>query len=134
MSKRSSILLALPLVLFVAGCGSDSPTGVNVVDTVPPVAVLELEAATVTTTSVQLVWTENTEPDLAGYRVYRSVANGDVSLVGVEMAAGFRDGNVEAGNVYRYQVGAFDTAGNESPRVVLWVSVGTTGPGRGDVE
>ena len=45
MSKRSSILLALPLVMFlVAGCGSsDSPT--VPVDTVAPVPVAQLEAS-----------------------------------------------------------------------------------------
>lgn len=129
MSKRSSILLALPLVLCVAGCGSDNP--VAPVDTVPPVAVLELEATSVSSSGIELAWTANTEPDLAGYHVYRSIANGDVTLVGVELSPVFHDGNVVIGNVYRYQVGAFDTSGNESPRTVLWVSTGSGGTGRG---
>ena len=66
--------------------------------------------------------------------MYRGVGNGDVTLVGVEMSTTFRDGNVVTGNAYRYQVGAFDTAGNESPRMVVWVSVGGSGTGRGRIE
>jgi fibronectin type 3 domain-containing protein len=129
MSKRSSILLALPLVMaFVAGCGSTS-SPVAPVDTVAPVPVAQLEATTVTTGSVELVWTANTEADLAGYRVYRGIGNGDVSLVSVETAATYRDGTVTTGNAYRYQVAAFDTAGNESSRVVLWVTIGAGGSG-----
>jgi fibronectin type 3 domain-containing protein len=134
MSKRSSILLALPLALFVAGCGSDSPTNVNPVDTVPPIAVLDLDATTVTSTSVQLAWVANTEADLAGYRVYRGVGNGVTTLVGVETAPGYRDGNVTSGNSYRYLVCAFDTAGNESPRHAIWVSIGSGGTGRDGIE
>jgi hypothetical protein len=129
MSKRSSILLALPLVMvFVAGCGSDNPTAP--VDTIAPVPVAQLEATTVSASGVELVWVANTEPDLAGYRVYRSTGNGDVTVVGVETSATFRDGTVVNGNVYRYQVSAFDTAGNESSRTAVWVSLGAGGGGR----
>jgi fibronectin type 3 domain-containing protein len=129
MSKRSSILLALPLAMFiVAGCGSDKVTAP--VDTVPPVAVLDFQVTTATASGIELAWAPNTEADLAGYRVYRSIGNGDVTLVGVETAAAFRDGDVVAGNSYHYLVGAFDTQGNESARVSVWVALGSTGSGR----
>jgi hypothetical protein len=134
MSKRSSILLALPLVMvLVAGCGSENPTAP--VDTVAPVPVAQLEVTTVSTSGVELAWAENTEPDLAGYRVYRSVGNGETSLVSVETSATYRDGTVTNGNVYRYQVSAYDTSGNVSPLVSVWVSVGPGGGfGRNSIE
>ena len=92
-------------------------------DVFPPVAPREVEAVTVATTketpaSVELTWTINTEPDLAGYNVYRSEnpdvpgqkLNGELLLVPT-----FRDMSVVPGNSYSYRVGAVDQSGNESP-------------------
>ena len=92
-------------------------------DVFPPSAPRDLEAVTVATTketpaSIELTWTINTEPDLAGYNVYRSEIpetpgqklNSELLLVPT-----FRDISVAPGKSYYYRVGAVDQSGNESP-------------------
>ena len=71
------------------------------------------------TDSVDLSWTPNTEPDLAGYRVYRKEAGTAGAPVRISPAApaassAFSDTNVQAGHSYVYAVTAVDQAGNES--------------------
>ena len=133
MSKRSSILLAAAfLMIGIVGCGSDKPTA-PVVDTVAPAAVVDLAAEVVTGSGVELTWAPGTEPDLAAYRVYRSTNGGASVLVSNETASTFRDGTVQPGTTYVYEVSAVDTSNNESPRVAtatITVPDGT-GTGRG---
>jgi hypothetical protein len=141
MSKRSSILLVTGCVLALGafGCGNDSVQGLD--DTVSPVAVLDLDATVVSPSSgspsIELAWADSPEADLAGYRVYRSVAGTEMTLVGVETAATFRDGTVQTGSSYVYEVTAFDGAGNESAPVnsgIIWVQGGTGhGPRNGGI-
>jgi len=143
MSKRSSILLitSCVLVLGAFGCGGSDSVQAPVVDTVSPIAVLDLEVAVVTQVngapSIELVWSNSPEADLAGYNVYRSAGGDAITLVGVETAATFRDGTVQGGSSYVYEVTAFDTSGNESPRVnsgVIWVQGGPGPNPRGGVD
>jgi hypothetical protein len=84
------------------------------IDKFPPAAPVELHA-TVGPASVELSWEPNAEPDLAGYRVYRSVDGGAFERV-AEVAAvpTYSDKAVERGKKYRYAIAAFDKAGNQS--------------------
>src|SRR5579859_461700 len=99
------------------------PAVLTAKDIFPPAAPRDLEAISVATTkdapaSVELTWTINTEPDLAGYNVYRSEnretpgqkLNSELLLVPT-----FRDISVVPGKSYSYRVGAVDQSGNESP-------------------
>jgi fibronectin type 3 domain-containing protein len=75
--------------------------------------------------AVELIWTANTEPDLAGYNVYRR----DDTVPPPDRAAAppqklnqeflatpiFRDTSAERGHRYQYWVTAVDLAKNESP-------------------
>lgn len=66
---------------------------------------------------VVLEWTPNGEPDLEGYRVYRSSAQGVgySKMVSVDKKfARYVDNTVTNGVIYYYVVTAFDTGGNES--------------------
>jgi fibronectin type 3 domain-containing protein len=100
-----------------------TPAVLTAKDIFPPAAPRDLEAVNVATTketaaSVELTWTINTEPDLAGYNVYRSEnpetpgqkLNSEPLLVPT-----FRDISVVPGKSYSYRVGAVDQSGNESP-------------------
>ncbi len=100
-----------------------TPAVLTAKDIFPPAAPRDLEAVTVATTkeaptSIELTWTINTEPDLAGYSVYRSEnpempgqkLNSELLLVPT-----FRDISVVPGKSYSYRVGAVDQSGNESP-------------------
>ncbi|QTE29411.1 pectinesterase family protein [Pengzhenrongella sicca] len=68
--------------------------------------------------SLTLGWDEGTEPDLAGYRVYRSatapVAVGPTTKVGATVRPTFIDTGLTAGTAYSYAVVAVDAAGNVS--------------------
>ena len=69
---------------------------------------------------ISLFWTANSEPDVAGYYVYRSTdpnqpLNTWLKLTpNPQVRTTFRDQNVEAGKTYYYYVTAVDNAANES--------------------
>ena len=71
------------------------------------------------TSSATLMWNANTDPDLAGYKVYRATASG---AYGAPIAT--LQGNVtnyvaaglQVGTTYFFSVTAYDTAGNDSMR------------------
>ncbi|MBY0502621.1 MAG: hypothetical protein K2X03_01845 [Bryobacteraceae bacterium] len=68
-------------------------------------------------TSVELGWDRNTDADLAGYRIYRALTNGEfVRFPGEIDAPAFRDTTTKSGQRYRYAITAVDRAGNESGR------------------
>jgi hypothetical protein len=99
-----------------------APVVLTAKDIFPPAAPQGLEAVGVPATngapaSIELTWTINTEPDLAGYNVYRGEQagtpgqklNSELLLVPT-----FRDMPVVPGRSYFYRVGAVDQSGNES--------------------
>ena len=67
---------------------------------------------------VDLTWAPNTEPDLAGYNVFRSLDGGKEVKLNQQLLAvpSFRDADVAPGKTYRYSVSAVDLRGNESQR------------------
>jgi hypothetical protein len=86
------------------------------VDKFPPAIPAGL-AAVPTATSIELAWDRDTEPDLAGYRIYRAAPGGDFEKIGeTAETPSYSDKQVESGKQYRYAVSAFDKAGNESKR------------------
>lgn len=84
------------------------------VDRLPPAVPAGLTAVT-STTSIELAWQRNTEPDLAAYRVYRSTPDGEFQpLAETGQTPGYSDRAIEPRQRYRYAVQAIDAAGNES--------------------
>jgi hypothetical protein len=70
-----------------------------------------------TPNSIALSWVPDTEPDLAGYRVYRAVGDGPMQkLADQNTIPSYTDSAVERGKTYHYAVSAVDKAGNESDR------------------
>ena len=64
--------------------------------------------------SVELSWDANSEPDLAGYRVYRSAEGVPRQRIAEVAVPAYSDHNIEPGKAYRYEVSSFDGSGNES--------------------
>ena len=105
---------------------ASSPVTVVMRNIFPPHAPSGLEAvpggATAADRSIDLSWTPNTDPDLAGYIVYRQevdskgVAAGTATRLNPTPVVGpaYRDQTAMAGRRYAYRVTAVDTAGNES--------------------
>jgi hypothetical protein len=67
---------------------------------------------------VDLVWTPDTEADLAGYNVYRREDDGQWTKLNIELikTPAFRDAEIVVGHEYHYSVSAVDVRGNESAR------------------
>ena len=67
---------------------------------------------------IDLVWTPDSEPDLAGYNVYRHQAGAQPEKINKDVVSSptYRDTEVSAGREYTYSVSAVDVRGNESSR------------------
>jgi hypothetical protein len=65
---------------------------------------------------IDLIWTPDTDTDLAGYNVYRREPETPEQKINSELikTPAFRDSNVLPGHVYFYSVSALDVRGNES--------------------
>jgi Tol biopolymer transport system component/flagellar hook assembly protein FlgD len=98
---------------------------VNVkVDTHPPPAPV-LSGKIEDKTNARLNWTKNTEPDLAGYNLYRDIQKINTELI---KDTSYLDQNLKEG-IYIYTVKAIDLAGNESePSNEVKLKVDLTGP------
>jgi hypothetical protein len=102
------------------------PVTMQMRDIFPPRAPSGLEAApggvTAADRSIDLSWSPNTEPDLAGYIVYRQEIDAKGEAAGTAarlnptpvVGPAYRDQTAVAGHRYAYRVTAVDTAGNES--------------------
>ena len=91
-----------------------------VLDTTAPAAPLGVSAASQGGGTVQVSWTANAEPDLAGYAVYRALdASGPFVRLNGGLVSGtqYVDATVPGGSATAwYQVSAQDGSGNESAR------------------
>lgn len=100
---------------------ASDPVVVNAIDTFPPSAPQNVVAAVASSSDgpveIDLSWSINTEPDLAGYRVYRSEQESDQGQLATPdllLSPAYRDTSVRPDHQYWYRVTAVDRAGNES--------------------
>lgn len=95
---------------------ASAPVTIELVDTFPPAVPVGLAVAAGTST-IELTWLRNTEPDFKEYRVYRAVGDGAFEMIAGGLAApAYSDAKIESGKRYRYAVAAVDQAGNVSER------------------
>lgn len=93
---------------FSGGCGGGGPTA--------PSAPTGL-SATAGDGNVDLAWTANSEPDVIGYNVYRSVTSGSGYLLlngSLVTGTSYQDSSATNGTTYFYVVTAFDSESLES--------------------
>jgi len=87
---------------------------VTPIDEFPPAVPKGLNAIAAAE-NIELVWERNTEPDLAGYRLYRAVGDGKLEKIAdIQDAPSYSDRKLESGKRYRYAVSAVDRLANES--------------------
>ena len=84
-------------------------------DTFAPAAPAGL-AAIIGPVSVELAWESNTEPDLRGYLVYRSIAGSVAERLAEVASPAFSDKKPVAGKKHSYTVAAVDKHDNESAK------------------
>ena len=84
-------------------------------DVVPPSPPSSLQTV-LTQNGVQLFWDPSKEPDVSGYRVYRSEGKGEFAPLNETPlpAVSYLDTGVVFGSSYRYRIVALDEAGNVS--------------------
>jgi fibronectin type 3 domain-containing protein len=64
---------------------------------------------------LDLAWSPNEEPDVAGYRIYYGTMSGEyINFVNVGAATSYRLGNLLEDVMYYIALTAYDAAGNES--------------------
>jgi hypothetical protein len=84
------------------------------IDLTPPGRPQGIQAVALSN-AVELTWLRNTEPDVAGYKVWVSDRyDGKYQVLGTVAAPGFMDYGATNGNRSYYGVTAFDFDGNES--------------------
>jgi hypothetical protein len=88
-------------------------------DSFPPAVPTGLEAVyspAAQNSFIDITWSANTEPDLAGYNVYRHTGNGQPVKINSDLVKTprFADPGVQPGMKYFYSVTAVDLRGNES--------------------
>jgi hypothetical protein len=100
--------------------GDDSPTtGVFADDKFPPDLPVGLQAVfsgLANQPFIDLSWAPNSEPDLAGYNVYRHTAGEPPVKINSDLVKtpAYRDSTVKPGTKYFYAVSAVDLRNNES--------------------
>ena len=81
-----------------------------------PVSLTLSQPTTVTTGSAGLSWTANTEPDLAGYKIYMGTQFGLYNPpITLGTVAAYTATNLTSGKTYYFCISAFGSASNESP-------------------
>ncbi len=111
-------LVALPVAAQPTVVGEIRALKAEVAALKDRVTALEARAQPPVTGSATLDWSPNTEPDLAGYRVYHGTAPGTYGpAVDVGLATTHTISGLPAGTHY-FTVTAYDAAGNESARAV----------------
>jgi len=117
MSRRHliTILVGVAVGLTLTGCEVTRTVYISPPDTTPPTVPRGVSSVT-GDHEVTVLWFESSEPDLAGYGVYRSnSADGAYTRIAEITGKGeYVDRNVMNGVTYYYAVDAFDDAGNES--------------------
>ena len=102
--------------------GEDSPVvSVFANDVFSPAVPAGLQAVSSGTPQqpfIDLTWTPNTEPDLAGYNVYRHAGSEAPVKINAELVKtpAFQDAHVQPGTKYFYSVSAVDLRANESAK------------------
>jgi Fibronectin type III domain len=119
MAFRKPLTLALALPVLAAifiGCAEDT-TAPTTQNTAPMLAPTNVQAAVINGGDIEVSWSPSSQPDVAGYNVYRlDVANSRIGRLNVSRiaASSYIDGNAVRSHEYEYRVTAVNAKGVES--------------------
>lgn len=112
-------LFFLIAAVMLAACGDSGGGGDSANVNSSPSAPAANAPASQPASSVTLDWNPNTEPDLAGYRIYAATSSGAYGAAIATAPANATSQVVtglQPGVTYFFVITAFDAAGNESAR------------------
>ncbi|HXG37132.1 MAG TPA: hypothetical protein VNL36_00025 [Bacteroidota bacterium] len=104
-----SFIFLLVFALFASGCDNFVE-----IDRTPPAAPRGIRTVSLDN-AVEITWLPNTEPDIAGYKIWTSDRyDGRYQLIGDTRDTRFVDRGARNGTTYYYALSAYDIEGNES--------------------
>ena len=113
LSVNTAGLLAGP---FTSAITVTATTATNSPQSIP----VTLTLSAPTTSSAALTWNANTEPDLAGYKVYQATASGAYPPTPIatlpKPILSYPAMGLQVGTTYYFTITAYDSAGNESQK------------------
>ena len=104
------IVLTIAISLFTLSCSS--PDDDTTAPSIP--SNFDYSGSLSGDGGVYLTWSENSEDDLAGYRVYRSFDNADFSYLATTQDDFYLDSGLDYNTAYSYKITAIDDEDNES--------------------
>ncbi len=103
------LFVFLAALLFILGCDP-----VTQIDRTPPAPPRGIRTVSLDN-NVEISWLSNTEPDVAGYKIwFSSTYNGQYQYIGKTTQTVFNDRDAKNGVTYYYALSAYDFDGNES--------------------
>jgi predicted phage tail protein len=123
--RHLSFLVTTVILAACGGGGGDQPANLTAspaaTSSAPqsPSSPSANPSAPQSTASLTLEWNANTEPDLAGYKIYGATSSGAYGAANATVpasATSFVVSGLKPGVTYFFVISAFDTAGNESVR------------------
>jgi len=111
--NRAALALLAPVALFAAGCGDDNTVAAPTADTTPPAVPSGLHLSSLYD-HLQLDWTANSEPDLAGYVVVQSTDAGATWNDVTASAVTATTLDVPKSQQVQFRVSAIDNSSNQS--------------------
>lgn len=125
MISSISIFLCLALLFSLAPADSVQAARRPAGDTTPPTVPSGLTGTPVSSSQISLSWKASTDQKgVKGYRVYRNGAQ-----IATTTVTTFADTGLNASTTYKYNVSAYDAAGNTSSKSSTASATTTTEPG-----
>ena len=108
-----SVFATLFTLFFIVGCSTSSDSNGNSTTTVVPVAPSNLIGTVVSTTQINLSWTDNSTNE-TGFKIERKTASGMYAVVGTTVTniTTFNDTGLTPSTTYTYRVYSNNVVGN----------------------
>ncbi len=106
------LIILFSISIFIYGCSTSNDSNGNSTTTVVPIAPSNLTAIVVSTTQVNLSWTDNSTNEI-GFKIERKTVGGTYNIINQTNTnvTNFSDQNVLPNTTYTYRVFAYNSVG-----------------------